>query len=130
MNSYRKLCTEFYDIDKPAAPAEALAFYLGRALRAGGPVLEPMCGTGRFLVPLAQRGIDIDGTDASPQMLDACRAKCREHGLSPGLHEQFLHELDLPRRYALVMIPAGSFGLVTDRAQVRESLRRIRAHMT
>jgi hypothetical protein len=40
--------------------------------------------------------------------------------------EQFLHELDVPRRYALAFIPAGSFTLVTDPDQARQSLRRLR----
>ena len=50
MNSYRRLCTEFYDIDKPRPPDEAFAFYRGRAEQVKGPILEPMCGSGRFLL--------------------------------------------------------------------------------
>jgi SAM-dependent methyltransferase len=126
MNCYQKLCTEFYDIDKPEAPADALAFFERYAREANGPILEPMCGTGRFLGSLLQRGYDVDGIDASPQMLDACRAKCRQRGLAPRtLEQQFLHEMDLPRKYKLVFVAAGSFGLIPDRKQVRESLRRI-----
>jgi SAM-dependent methyltransferase len=126
MNAYKKLCTEFYDIDKPEAPRDALDFYLKCAGRAGGPILEAMCGSGRFLVPMLERGFDVDGVDASPHMLGACREKCAARGLNPRLREQLLHELDLPRKYPLVFIAAGSFNLITDLNQVRESLRRIR----
>lgn len=129
MKCYRKLCTEFYDLDKPAVPPDALAFYLRCAEKANGPILEPMCGTGRFLVPLLEKGFDADGVDGSAHMLEACREKCRTRGLSPGLYEQLLHEIDVPRQYALAYIPAGSFCLVTDITQVRESLRRIHALM-
>ena len=129
MNSYKRLCTEFYDIDKPNAPEDALDFYLRYAQQANGPILEPMCGSGRFLIPLLKRGFDIDGTDASPYMLQACRDHCQRLGLTPTLHEQFLHELELPRQYGLVMIPAGSFCLITEPTQVRESLKRIHARM-
>lgn len=129
MNSYRKLCTEFYDIDKPHAPQDALDFYLGYAKRANGPLLEPMCGSGRFLLPLLERGFDIEGADASPEMLAACRENGAKRGLSPSLSEQFLHQLELPRRYGLILIPAGSFCLLTDLAQARESLNRLHAHM-
>ena len=125
LNSYRKLCTEFYDTDKPTAPADALAFYRRYAEEADGPILEPMCGSGRFLVPLAEAGFDIDGSDASPDMLDACRRKCETLGLVPHLSEQFLDRLDVSRRYALIFIPSGSFGLITDPQSARESLRRI-----
>jgi len=54
-----------------------------------------MCGSGRFLVPLAEAGFDIDGVDASPDMLDSCRRKCRERDLSPALLEQFLEDVAL-----------------------------------
>src|SRR5678816_1813672 len=81
MNAYRKLCTEFYDIDKPTAPNDALELFTHHARQAGSPILEPMCGSGRFLVPLRQRGFDIDGIDASPEMLQACRDKCARLGI-------------------------------------------------
>ena len=105
MNSYGKLCTQYYDIDKPQPQADALAFYLDQAALSGGPLLEPMCGSGRFLLPLMQAGYDITGVDASPEMLAACRRKALRLGLTPDLHQQFLHELDLPCAYALVLIP-------------------------
>jgi SAM-dependent methyltransferase len=127
MHSYLKLCTEFYDIDKPTAPPETLAFYLHYAERARGPILEPMCGSGRYLIPLKQRGFDIEGMDASPHMLDACRERCASLGLSPSLHQQYMHELSLPRQFALAFIPDGSWSLIGDLEQVKESLRRIHA---
>ena len=127
MRSYLKLCTEFYDIDKPDAPREALAFFADYAERARGPILEPMCGSGRYLIPLRQRGFDIEGTDASPSMLGACRARCAALGLSPPLHQQYLHELSLSRRFALAFIPDGSLSLISDLEEVRQCLRRIHA---
>src|SRR5256886_10275116 len=40
-----------------------------------GPVLELAIGTGRLAVPLAQRGIDIRGIDASEEMVARLREK-------------------------------------------------------
>ena len=45
------------------------------ALAAGSPVLELGIGTGRLALPLARRGIDMHGVDASPAMLERLRAK-------------------------------------------------------
>ena len=129
MNSYRKLCTEFYDIDKPNAPANAFAFYRAYVQKAGGPILEPMCGSGRFLLPLLEQGFSVDGADASADMLAACPAKAEQRGLEPFLARQFLHELDMQRQYALAFIPAGSFCLLTDPHQIRTSLERLHAHL-
>jgi SAM-dependent methyltransferase len=68
MNTYQTLCTQFYDIDKPDAPADALKFYMDYADKADGRIFEPMCGTGRFLIPMLQKGFDIVGSDGSPHM--------------------------------------------------------------
>ena len=72
--SYGRLCTEFYDLDKPEPPLEELERYARYAARAEGPVHEAMCGSGRFLLSLLARGFDIDGSDSSQQMLAASRA--------------------------------------------------------
>ena len=41
-------------------------------------VLEPFCGTGRILIPLARDGHSVVGIDCANAMLDGARAKCRE----------------------------------------------------
>lgn len=128
MQHYNKLCTEFYDLDKPSEPADAFEFYLEYAKAAQGPILEPMCGSGRFLLPLLARGFDVDGVDASRFMLEACRQRAARQQLTTrSLLEQKLEELELSRRYALAFIPAGSFGLITHEPQAREALRRLHA---
>lgn len=125
MTAYNQLCAEFYDLDKPEQADEAFAFYAAYAREAQGPILEPMCGSGRFLLRLLAMGLDIEGTDASPFMLAACRRRAEERGLRPVLHEQRLEETALQRRYSLVFLPAGSIGLITDPAALRASLCRL-----
>lgn len=127
MIQYGKLCTEFYDIDKPEPPADALAFYRAHAESAHGPILEPMCGSGRYLVPLLAAGFDCEGTDASAPMLEACRARAGALGIVPRLHHQRLEALELDRTFGLIIIPTGSFSLLTDPAAVERSLSRLHA---
>ena len=105
INPYGKLCTQFYDITKPSPPEDAFKFYLDQARHVGGSVLELMCGSGRFLVPLLQQGIDIDGSDASADMLEVCRAKCESLGLKTNLYQQTIEETKLSRKYELIIIP-------------------------
>lgn len=45
------------------------------ALANGGPVLELGIGTGRLALPLAARGVEVHGVDASPAMVARLRAK-------------------------------------------------------
>lgn len=125
MQTYGALATEFYVLDKPEAPPDALDFYLGFAREAGGPIHEPMCGSGRFLLPMLAEGLDVSGSDASPHMLDECRKRAAAQGLRPVLSEQRLESLRCERAPALVFIPSGSFGLLLDDDLVRRSLRRV-----
>ncbi|MFO1317742.1 MAG: class I SAM-dependent methyltransferase [Burkholderiales bacterium] len=129
MASYGRLSTEFYDLDKPEAPPDAAAYYHDRAARSGGRVLEPMCGSGRFLLPLLASGIAIDGVDASSEMLAACRSSAARRGLTATLHRQPLERLALPARYRFAFIPAGSLGLVHPRKALRAALRALNRHL-
>jgi SAM-dependent methyltransferase len=52
-----------------------VAFYVEEATRAGGPVLEVGCGTGRVLRPTARAGVTVTGVDASAAMLARCRER-------------------------------------------------------
>jgi SAM-dependent methyltransferase len=58
---------EVYDMVE--SDTEELDFILGYAKKVGGPVLEPACGTGRLLIPLAREGFEITGDDINQQML-------------------------------------------------------------
>ena len=50
-------------------------FYLEEIRRAGSPVLELGCGTGRLLEPIAREGFNVVGLDRAPSMLKIARAK-------------------------------------------------------
>lgn len=125
MSQYGKLATEFYELDKPTAPPDAFDFYEAFARAARGPIHEPMCGSGRFLLPLLAQGLDISGTDSSPKMLDACQRRATALGLKPELTRQSLQELTCERPPSLIFIPSGSFGLLLDDATVQAALERV-----
>jgi SAM-dependent methyltransferase len=66
-DAYDDWYQNLFDIE---ATADLLA-----ALAEGGRVLELAIGTGRVAVPLARRGVDICGVDASERMVAKLRAK-------------------------------------------------------
>ncbi len=43
-----------------------------------GTILEPFCGTGRIMLPLAEEGYEIVGIDSSAGMLRRLREKLHE----------------------------------------------------
>ncbi len=129
MRTYQNLCTLYYELDKPHAPREALTFYSEFAKRADGPIFEPMCGTGRFLVPLLEQGYDIEGADASRHMLGVCQDKCHNKNITAKLHQQFIQEMNFDRKFSLILIPSGSFGLLTDVTEAKRCLKILYDHL-
>jgi SAM-dependent methyltransferase len=98
-------------------------------VEAGQPALDAACGTGRLLVPYLKAGLDVDGSDISPDMLERVRERCEREGLpEPNLYAQAMHELDLPRRYRTIIV-CGGFGLGGEREHDVEGLRRIYEHL-
>ncbi len=102
--------------------------YFRRFVEAGQPALDVACGTGRLLLPYLRDGLDVDGCDISPDMLEHCRSAAEREGLSPNLYAQAMHGLDLPRRYRTVFV-CGGFGLGSTREQDVEGLRRLHDHL-
>jgi SAM-dependent methyltransferase len=102
--------------------------FLRPYVEAGQPALDVACGTGRVLIPLLGAGLDVDGSDLSPDMLALCRERAEREGLAPNLYAQATHELDLPRRYRTISM-CGSFGIGGNRDHDRKALRRLYDHL-
>ena len=107
---------------------EAVEYFRDAIERCGEPALDAGCGTGRLLLPFLRSGMDVDGSDVSPDMLGWCAAKAEVEGLSANLYPQAMHELDLPHRYQTIIV-CGSFGLGGTRAADLEGLSRLHAHL-
>ncbi|GGX89248.1 SAM-dependent methyltransferase [Litchfieldella qijiaojingensis] len=123
-NRYGTLAAWVYDLDKPIGHSFGDIEFYGERLRGcRGPILEPAVGNGRMSIPLLAQGFELVGFDASEEMLARCRAHCEHHGVSP--------ELTLQRfeSFAAIILPVGSFQLITDFGQARATLERFHAHL-
>lgn len=129
LSTYLSLCTEVYDLSKPNPPEDAYAFYRNYAMRANGPILEPMCGTGRFLLQLLEEGFNVHGFDASDHMLKALHAKAKAKNLEATVWKGFVEDLKKPEKYNLVFIPSGSFCLIIDPVIVKAALKTLYSHL-
>ena len=104
-------------------------FYLELIRESGTPVLDVGCGTGRLLLDYLSQGIDIDGMDISPEMLDLCRQKAEAIGLKPALYESPMESMRLPRHYQTILVPSSSFQLVLDPSSADAVLQRLFTHL-
>ncbi len=115
-----------YDETRRGDEAETVAFL--HRLAGDGPVLELAIGTGRIALPLAARGVRVDGIDLSTAMVDRLRAK-------PGGAE--LHvtigdfaDVAVEGRYRLVYVVFNTlYNLLTQDDQVRCFVN-VAAHLT
>jgi SAM-dependent methyltransferase len=86
-----------------------LPFYLELAAQSSGPILEIACGTGRVLLPIGRKGIEIHGVDNSLPMLEILRNHLKEEPdhvrQRVTLHEGDMRDLRLGAKFPLVIIP-------------------------
>jgi SAM-dependent methyltransferase len=94
----------------------------------GGPVLELAIGTGRVALPLAARGLRVDGVDISPEMVAQLRAKPGGDELAVTIGD--MADVPVTGEYRLVYIVFNTlFNLVTQDAQVR-CFQNVATHLT
>jgi len=106
-----------------------IPFYVERAKEAGGPVLEAGCGTGRVLLPTLQAGVDIDGFDIHPGMIEVLKQKAAGLALSPHVAVADMRDFTMPRRYGLITIPFRAFQHLLTTADQVAALRCMREHL-
>lgn len=118
---YGKLCTEFYNADKQFANENELSLYK-ELFSTDDQLLEPMCGSGRLLIPLLQAGFNIDGFDNSEYMLESCKKRADELKLEPSLFKNKIDSFSPRKKYQGIVIPLGSFQLLYPREKAYNAL--------
>ncbi len=115
--SYGEDTAETYDdLSHRGDETETVAF-LERLAR-GGPALELAVGTGRIALPLAERGVQVDGIDVSPEMIAKLRAKPGGDQISVTMGD--FADVPVQGRYPLIFVVFNTlFNLPTQEDQVR-----------
>jgi len=86
-------------------------------LSGDGKVFELGIGTGRIALPLLERGVEIQGIDVSPAMLERLRLKDKD-GMIPVQTGSFA-EFEGSEKYDLVFVVFNTFfGLLTQQEQI------------
>jgi len=85
---------------------EDVAFYVGLARQADGPLVELAVGNGRVAIPVAQAtGRPVIGIDSSPAMLAQARAEAAAAGVRLDLRQGDMRDLALDEPAALIYCP-------------------------
>ena len=78
-------------------------------------VLDLCCGPGRYLIPLAQRGVSVTGVDLSPFLLEKARENVLAAGVSAELVYSDMRRFIRPNAFDLVLSLYTSFGYFDER---------------
>ncbi|MEX2659852.1 MAG: class I SAM-dependent methyltransferase [Acidimicrobiales bacterium] len=86
----------------------------------GGPVLELGVGTGRLAIPLAARGLEVHGIDASPAMVERLRSKPGGDAVHVTTGDFADATVEVPDGFAVALVAFNTlFNLATADAQKR-----------
>ena len=139
MNDYEPALTfdqqraETYDEDQhysntPSRRDRDAAFALLEELASGGPALELAIGTGWIALPLAERGIRVDGIDIAPDMVEQLRSKPGGDKIDVTIGD--MADVAVDGKYRLIFVVANSlFNLLSQDDQVR-TFENVAAHLT
>ena len=108
MSSWYDAWADRYD-ERTADVVADVAFYVGLARDADGPLVELAVGTGRVAIPVAQAtGSRVIGIDSSTGMLAQARVRAAEAGVELDLREGDIRELEIDEPAALIYCPGRS----------------------
>lgn len=110
---YGKLSSEIYEIDKYIGKSYGdVEYYYERLKGVSGKVLEPAVGNGRILIPLLEKGVDVEGFDFSDEMLNLFEKNCKERGFHTRISKLDMSNFSIKQKYDAVIVPTGSFLLL------------------
>ena len=99
-------------------------------LESGEPALLVGCGTGRLLLEYLRDGLDVEGMDISPEMLELCMWKAKAESLDVKTYRQSMESMKLDRQYRTIIVPSSSFQLVPDLEEARATLKGFFHHLS
>lgn len=116
------------DYDNHPRGDEAVAADFLADLAGDGPALEFAIGTGRIALPLARRGVRVDGIELSRAMVDRLRAKAGGDAIEVVIGD--MSTVDTAKKYRVVYLVFNTiFNLLSQDDQVR-CFENAAAHLT
>lgn len=126
INNYDYIA-DLYDIYVPAT--FDIDFFVTETKKTSGEVLELMSGTGRVSIPLIEAGVKLTCVDLSAELNAIFENKLQKMGLKADVYQMDICELELNKKFDMVIIPFHSFAHITSLDDQRKALSRIQQHL-
>jgi SAM-dependent methyltransferase len=124
-SAYGDRIAEIYDERLPPAGEDEIGFLA--ALAAGGRALELGIGTGRVAVPLADRGVEVHGIEASAALVERLRAKPGAERIAVALAD--FREVEPDGDFSLVYAVADTFAMLATQEEQLACVGRVASHL-
>jgi SAM-dependent methyltransferase len=118
---------DLYDIYVPVI--FDVEFFIKETTKTTGEVLELMSGTGRISIPLLEAGVKLTCVDISAQSNAILQNKLQRMRLNADVYTADVCELELSKKFDMVIIPFHSFAHITSPDDQRKALTRIQRHL-
>ena len=126
INNYDYIA-DLYDIYVPAT--FDIDFFVKETKKVSGEVLELMSGTGRVSIPLIKAGIRLTCVDISAESNAILGDKLHQLGLKADVYQMDICELELQKKFNMIIIPFHSFAHITSPNDQQRALARIKQHL-
>jgi SAM-dependent methyltransferase len=124
--SYDQIATVYATDMGQSMAFDDVGYYRQLCQGRAGATLELGCGTGRILLPLLASGVDIEGVDQSPGMLQQLQSSAQQLGLNPNTHLGSLTDFSVSRAFNTVLCPYSVLTYLTTAAELTACLQRIK----
>lgn len=112
------------------APLKSTVFamepYRDLIQRWGQPALELGCGDGDPLLDLRAAGLDVDGIDSSPDMIERLERRAAARDLQVTAWVDSMEDLRTERPYRTIFLAGPTFNLLPDDETMAQALRAVR----
>lgn len=118
---------DLYDIYVPVT--FDIDFFINETKKISGEVLELMSGTGRVSIPLIEAGVKLTCVDISTESNTILENKLHQKGLQADVYQMDVCELELHKKFEMIVIPFHSFAHISSRDNQRKAIVRIQEHL-
>jgi SAM-dependent methyltransferase len=118
----------WHDVENGAYEAD-LPLWRELALRAGGPVLEIGCGTGRVAIDLGRHGHHVLGVDTEPAFVTTLRERAAERRIEVNAELGDVRTLEVTGEFALIIVPMQTIQLLANAEERVQALKAMRGHL-
>jgi len=127
INNYETI-TDLYDIY--VTDTFDIDFFVNETKKSSGEVLELMSGTGRVSIPLLEAGVKLTCVDISAEINAVLENKLQQMGLNADIYQMDVCELDIPKKFDMIIIPFHSFAHIASPDDQQKALSRIHQHLS